>query len=69
MSEGSPYDVAWVTSVARTRGVDLEREAAAQIAATVAPTLETFREIANSLAVDDDMYAFRRVLADEGRRA
>jgi hypothetical protein len=42
--------------------------AAAQIATTVAPTLEAFHEIADSLAIDDDMYAFRRLLADEGRR-
>jgi hypothetical protein len=68
MSDGTRYDVAWVTSVARVRGVDLEPHAAARIATTVAPTLEAFHEIADSLAIDDDMYAFRQLLADEGRR-
>jgi hypothetical protein len=61
--------VAWVTAVAGARGVDLADERAGQVAAAVAPTLEAFRAIAAGLAVDDDMYEFRRLIASEAAGA
>jgi hypothetical protein len=56
---------AWVAAVTGARGVELADERLAEIAAAVAPTLEAFRSVTADLAVDDDMYEFRRLLASE----
>ena len=61
-------DAAWVTAVARSRGVELEPGRAAEIAAQAAPILAAFSRVASGLAADDDPYAFRHLLAAEGRR-
>ncbi len=41
---------------------------AEQLAASVASILERFAVIARELTADDDMYEFRRLLAQEGQR-
>jgi hypothetical protein len=64
----SRYDGAWVAVAALSRGVSLTPERAQEIAASVAPVLDAFSAIADELAVDDDMYEFRRLLAAEARR-
>lgn len=59
----------WLASVARLRGVDLKPERIEQIVALVGPTLDAFAEIADGLAVDEDMHEFRRLLASEAEHA
>lgn len=57
-------DGPWIAGLARARGLRLSQERAARIAAQVAPTLTSFRALAASLSVDDDMYEFRRLLRE-----
>jgi hypothetical protein len=63
------YDSAWVLAVARSRGLQVDGNAAEQLAEFVAPTLGQFAEAARELTADDDMYEFRRLIAEEGGRA
>jgi hypothetical protein len=58
-------DGAWILAVAASRGITLEPEHAAQIAAEVAPTLERFDALVAELSVDDDVQELRRRLAAE----
>jgi hypothetical protein len=62
------YDRGWVLAVAASRGLEMDAEATERLLAVVAPTLMQFAEIAGELTADDDMYEFRRLLAEEGRR-
>ena len=64
----TPYDAAWAVAVARSRGLEITAETAEQLVAIVAPVLGEFAGIARELTADDDMYEFRRLLAEEGRR-
>ena len=41
---------------------------AKQLAVFVAPILERFAELTGELTADDDMYEFRRLLAQESQR-
>lgn len=59
------YDGAWAAAVARSRGLELQPEETARLAATVGPVLERFAELSRELETDDDMYEFRRLLAAE----
>jgi len=56
-------------AVARSRGLEIEPEAARHLAEFVAPTLLQFAGLAEELSADDDMYEFRRLLAEEAKRA
>ena len=58
-------DGAWILAVAASRGIALKPERAEQVAAEVAPTLERFDALVAELSVDDDVYEFRRRLAEE----
>lgn len=58
-------DGAWVQAVAASRGITLEPERAAEVAAAVAPTLERFDALVAELSVDDDVQELRRLLAAE----
>jgi hypothetical protein len=62
------YDRDWARAVARARGLAVDDERAERLAATVGPILERFQEIARELTADDDIYEFRRLLAQEGLR-
>ena len=62
------YDREWARAVARARGLNVDEEEAERLAAAVGPILERFQEIARELTTDDDMYEFRRLLAQEGLR-
>jgi hypothetical protein len=62
------YDREWARAVARARGLNVDEEEAERLAAAVGPILERFQEIARELTADDDMYEFRRLLAQEGLR-
>ena len=62
------YDRDWARAVARSRGLAVDDERAERLAAGVGPTLERFQEIARELTADDDIYEFRRLLAQEGLR-
>jgi hypothetical protein len=62
------YDSDWARAVAGARGLDLDDEGAQRLAAAVGPTLERFEELACELTTDDDLYEFRRLLAQEGLR-
>ena len=59
------YDSAWALAVARTRGLLIDEADAAELAASVAPTLERFGQLSGALGEDDEMYEFRRLLAAE----
>jgi hypothetical protein len=58
-------ELAWAAGVALSRGVELEPEELEAVIASVASVREAFAPIAGELAMDDDMYEFRRVLARE----
>ena len=62
------YDREWAEAVARARGLNIDEEEAERLAAAVGPILKRFQEIAHELTADDDMYEFRRLLAQEGLR-
>ena len=62
------YDSDWARAVARARGLAVDHERAERLAAAVGPILERFQEIARELTADDDIYEFRRLLAQEGSR-
>jgi hypothetical protein len=63
-----PHDEAWASAVARSRGLEIDAADAEQLAGLVAPILADFAQIAGELSADDDMYEFRRLLAQEGKR-
>jgi hypothetical protein len=63
-----PHDEAWASAVARSRGLEIDAADAEQLAGLVAPILAHFAQIAGELTADDDMYEFRRLLAQEGKR-
>ena len=65
MSRAPLRDGAWLQAVAASRGIELTRERAAELAAAAAPTLTRFGELVSELAVDDDVDEFQRVLAAE----
>jgi hypothetical protein len=48
--------------------LEIEPEVARERADLVAPILSEFAVIAEELTADDDMYEFRRLLAEEARR-
>jgi hypothetical protein len=62
------YGESWAMAVARSRGLEIEPEVARERADLVAPILSEFAVIAEELTADDDMYEFRRLLAEEARR-
>jgi hypothetical protein len=61
------YGPAWARAVAASRGLVVAEDEVEQLARSVAPTLERFALIAQELTADDDMYEFRRLLAEEAR--
>jgi hypothetical protein len=63
------HDQAWASAVASSRGLIIEQAYALQLASSVAPILEQLAKITIELTADDDMYEFRRLLVEEGRRA
>ena len=50
------------------RGLEVNDDDADRLAAAVGPILERFQELARELTADDDLYEFRRLLAQEGLR-
>jgi hypothetical protein len=58
-------DGTWIVAVAASRGITLEPERAAQVAAEIAPTLERFDALVAELSADDDVQELRRLLAAE----
>ncbi len=62
------YDGDWARAVARSRGLAVDDERAERLVVVVGPILERFQEIAQELTADDDIYEFRRLLAEEGLR-
>ena len=62
---GRRRDGAWLQAVARSRGIELPRGRADDLAAAAAPILNAFDELVSELMVDDDIDDFRRVLAAE----
>lgn len=64
-----PYDKTWVAAVALSRGLEIGNTDAEKLGRFVAPILERFAEISKELTADDDMYGFRRLLAQEAQRA
>ena len=62
------YDRDWARAAARARGLAVDDARAERLAAAVGPILERFQEIARELTADDDIYEFRRLLAQEGLR-
>jgi hypothetical protein len=62
---GSAYGPAWAQAVAASRGLVVAEDELEPLARSVAPTLERFAAIAQDLTADDDMYEFRRLLAQE----
>jgi hypothetical protein len=58
-------DGAWILAVAASRGVALDADRAAQVAAEVAPTLERFDALVADLSIEDDIFELRRRLAEE----
>lgn len=62
-----PYGAAWARAVAASRGLLVGEDEVEQLASSVAPTLERFARIAQELTADDDMYEFRRLLAQEAQ--
>jgi hypothetical protein len=62
-----PHDPAWVTAVARSRGLNIDADAAQRLSDVVAPVLAHFSRIAAELTADDDMYEFRRFLGAEAQ--
>jgi hypothetical protein len=63
---GKRRDGPWLQAVARSRGIDLSDDRAAELAAAAAATLGRFDALVGELAVDDDIDDFRRLL-DAGR--
>jgi hypothetical protein len=61
------YGAAWARAVAASRGLVVAEDELEQLARSVAPTLERFAVIAQELTADDDMYEFRRLLAQEAQ--
>jgi hypothetical protein len=59
------YDKAWVTAVARSRGLEIGDTEAEKLARFVAPILERLAEMSGELTADEDMYEFRRLLIRE----
>jgi hypothetical protein len=62
------HDRAWVAAVALGRGLAISDEHAEKLAQYVAPILARFAQLSAMLTVDEDMYEFRRVLAQEAER-
>ena len=62
------YDREWAKGVARSRGLAVDDDGADRLVASVAPILERFQELAAELTADDDLYEFRRLLAQEALR-
>jgi len=62
------YDREWARAVARSRGLEVDDDGADRLAAAVGPILERFQGLARELTTDDDLYEFRRLLAQEGLR-
>jgi hypothetical protein len=62
---GRRRDGAWLQAVARSRGIELPRDRADDLAAAADPILSAFDELVSELAVDDDPDDFGRVLAAE----
>ena len=62
------YDREWARAVARSRGLVLDDDGADRLAAAVGPILERFQGLAGELTADDDLYEFRRLLAQEALR-
>jgi hypothetical protein len=67
MSEpGGTLDGEMLRAIAAARGVTLTAAEAELLARRSAPLYEEFRRLARSLCADDDTFAFRRILEQEG---
>jgi hypothetical protein len=67
MDMSEQYGESWAMAVARSRGLEIEPAVARHLSNYVGPILAQFAVIAQELSADDDMYEFRRLLAEESR--